>query len=155
MDGMVCGSVTVSSCTLPLVMVVEVSHCPDRDRVWKTSVPHRSSSVTEARVTAITTKPKPPSGWCPSRTTSSSSDRSSKRSRLATCSAEYLGAKCASAIEHHLRVLFGRLFYLPCSSLSFSLLLPHFWFVLFPTIRTQCLCIGCFNSMGVQCLLLL
>lgn len=103
MDGMVYGSVTVSLCTLPSAMVVEVNHCPGRDRVWRTSVPRPSLNVTEARVTAIIMKPKPPSGWCRSRTTSSSSDRSSKRSRLVICSAEYLGAKCASAIEHHHR----------------------------------------------------
>lgn len=97
-DGRVCGLVTVSSCTRPSVMAAVDSHCPVPVRAWRTSEPLRSSSATEARVTAITMRRKPPSGWRRSRITNSSSVRNSKRSRLATYSPEYRDAKCASVV---------------------------------------------------------
>lgn len=97
-DGRVCGLVTVSSCTRPSVMEAADSHCPDPVRVWRTSEPLRSSSATEARVTAITMRRKPLSGWRRSRITNSSSGRNSKRSRLATYSPEYRDAKCACVV---------------------------------------------------------
>lgn len=97
-DGRVCGLATVSSCTRPWVMAAVDSHCPDPVRAWRTSEPLRSSSATEARVTAITMKRKPPSGWRRLRITSSSSGQNSKRSRLATYSPEYHDAKCASVV---------------------------------------------------------
>lgn len=97
-DGRVCGLATVSSCTRPWVMAAVDSHCPDPVRAWRTSELLRSSSATEARVTAITMKRKPPSGWRRLRITSSSSGQSSKRSRLATYSPEYRDAKCACVV---------------------------------------------------------